>query len=365
MCMSYSIRRVVCTAVLSAVIGGAGCEKKPEHIRVGALLPLDGSRLESANQHLHGLVLALEELNASHPEVVLELVADNDRDDWSLALSDFRRQLIDKKILVEYATTRTTCLAVVPEAEKEFIPMFANCSHPLMTVMHLNSFRNYPGASLEVTKVADFVSKGLRLSRIALLYANDEYGKDAEKQVKILFAESGIELVAEKPFGEAAEPRAAATEALAPNPEAVYVYGRGETAAEMLAILRELGFKKVILGSYDFSESSFAVLARGSLEGCYYPMLNIMITGNKAFTEKYEARFKAAPTANSFIAYDAMLIIGKAVTMMRIDKGSITNALKKVGNFSGAAGDYEYVDREWLPPLRIVQFVDGRAQPAQ
>jgi branched-chain amino acid transport system substrate-binding protein len=356
-------RHIVCAFASLALIAGAGCSKKPELIRIGAILPLTGSEAEVANQNLHGLVLAVEELNAANPNVVFELVADNDQNDWNVALAAFKRQLMEKKIVAEFATTRTSCLAVVPEAEKEFVPIFANCSHPLMTVMHINAFRNFPSTAMEVRKIADFVSVSLKLESIALLFSDDDYGKDAETAIKGEFAQRGIQIIAAKPFGGAgAEPIAATTEILSQKPDAIYVYGHGKAAADVLTTLRTLGYRGIILGSYDFSEPAFAALPKGSLEGCYYPMLNIELTGNKTFADKYQKRFKVAPTANSIIAYDAMLIMGKAAVTKRAEKISITNALKKVGNFSGAAGDYEYVDREWLPPLRIVRVLEGKVQ---
>jgi len=356
-------RYAPCAFVICALMAGSGCSKKPELIRIGAVLPLSGAGAETANRNLHGLVLAIEELNAANPQVVFELVADNDQNDWNMALAAFKRQLLDKKILAAFATTRTSCLAVVPEAEKEFVPIFANCSHPLMTTMHLNAFRNFPSTSFEVAKMATVASVALKIKSLALLYSDDDYGKDAEQAIRGEFAQRGIQITATKPFGGAsAEPLAAMTEALGQKPDAIYVYGRGEAAADVLAALRKLGFTGAVLGSYDFSDPSFGELAKGSLEGCYYPVLNIALAGNKTFADKYQKRFKVAPTATSIIAYDAMLILGKAVDIKRAEKINIANALKKVGNFRGAAGDYEYADREWQPPLRIVRVLEGKVQ---
>ena len=115
-------RHIVCAFASLALIAGAGCSKKPELIRIGAILPLTGSEAEVANQNLHGLVLAVEELNAANPNVVFELVADNDQNDWNVALAAFKRQLMEKKIVAEFATTRTSCLAVVPGRKKSSCP---------------------------------------------------------------------------------------------------------------------------------------------------------------------------------------------------------------------------------------------------
>jgi branched-chain amino acid transport system substrate-binding protein len=365
--MSNFVRRYIACVVASFVLlTGAGCSKKPEVVRIGAILPLTGDLAEAANQNLHGIVLAVEELNAANPDVVFELVADNDQNDWNAALAAFKNQLIQKKVLAEFAMTRTSCLAVVPEAEKEFVPMFANCSHPLMTEMHLNAFRNFPSTAQELGIMADYLSYSLKVNKIGLLFADDGYGKDAEKVIRSSFAGRGIEVVVTKPFGGVGtEPLASATEVLAHTPAAVYVYGRGKAAAEVLSALRQLGYQGAVLGSYDFADPVFAALAGASLEGCCYPTLAIVLTGNKPFADKYQQRFKVAPTANSMIAYDAMLIMAKGVQIKRAEKIGIANALKRVGNVNGAAGVYEYVDREWRPPMRVVCVREGVARPVE
>jgi branched-chain amino acid transport system substrate-binding protein len=333
------------------------CASKPEVVKIGAVLPLSGAAAEFGNQHLHGLQLAIEELNASNPKVRFELVADNDRGDQAADLAAFTRQLKEDKILVEFAATRTACLAVVPQAEIEFVPVFANCPHPLMTSMHLNAFRDVPSTALDITTITRFITGKLKLDRAAVLYADDDEGNDAAKAIRSAFPAGGVRLAVLAAFGDgAASARAAASAALAGDPGVVCVFGAGTGAAAVLAGLHADGYRGPVIGSSDFADPSFARLAGASLEGCYYPAPTISLSGNSVFAANYRKRFNAEPTAYCLFEYDAMRIVAKAVGIKDLERINISNALKKVGDFSGAGGLYTYADREWLPQMSMVQI---------
>lgn len=352
---------MVCFAVASL----GGCGKRQEIIRIGAILPLSGSGAESGNQHLHGLQLAIEELNGSNPEVVFELVVDGDVGDPGAALAAFKNQLLAKKILVAYAVTRAACLAVVPQAKNEFVPVFANTAHPFMTAIHLNAFRNAPSASLEIQTTARFISASLKLDNAAVLYFNDDAGNDAAKAIKNEFPQAGVRIAEIQPYlADGAAIASAVSLALAQNPGAIYIFGGGEATVDVLRALRRAAYRGSIIGSSRFSEPTFVALAGEFREGCFYFEPTIAQAGNAVFADRYRKRFNVEPTETSIYAYDAMRIIGKAVNIKRLERINVANALKKVGDFSGAAGNYMYAEREWLPPANVVKIQKGVASVA-
>jgi hypothetical protein len=254
--MSISVlRRIVCAIACCALVLSAGCDTKPEIIRIGAILPLSGAGGDIGNQHLHGLQLAIEELNASNPDVQYELVVDSDQNDPGAALAAFKDQLLTKKILISFVIARSSCLAVARQAEKEFVPVFANCIHPLMTSMYLSAFRNVPNTALEIKTTARFLTASLKVDRAAALYFNNDDGSDAAKAFKNELPQSGIRLLATEPFiDDVAAVKSAVSMALAQDPGAVFVFGAGKAAAGVLAALRAAGFQGAVVGSSDFRD---------------------------------------------------------------------------------------------------------------
>jgi branched-chain amino acid transport system substrate-binding protein len=359
-----ALRRAACAAACFALALSAGCGGKPEIVRIGAILPLSGAAADIGNQHLHGLQLAVEELNASNQDVQYELVVDSDGNDPVAALEAFKRQLLDKKILVAFVVARGPCLAVARQAEAEFVPVFANCIHPLITTMHGNVFRIVPSTALEIRATARYLTGKLKVDRASVLYFNDDDGNDATKAFRNDLPPRGIKVLAVEPFiDDPAVVKAAVSMALSQDPGAVYVFGAGKAAAAVLAELRAARFRGAIVGSSDFRDPAFAALAGQSLEGCCYAVPAVALTENPDFAARYEKRFNALPTPNSAFEYDAIRIIAKAVDIKRVERINIANALKKVGDFSGPGGNYTYVEREWLPPMRVVRVQEGAAVP--
>ncbi|MFA4947380.1 MAG: ABC transporter substrate-binding protein [Candidatus Krumholzibacteriia bacterium] len=355
--MSTSVlRRIACAIACCAFILSAGCGTKPEIIGIGAILPLTGAGAEIGNQHLHGLQLAIEELNVSNPNIRFELVVASDQNDPGAALEAFKDQLIDKKILVSFVIARASCLAIAHQAEVEFVPVFANCRHPLITTTHGNTFRIVPSTTLEIKTTARFLTESLKVDRAAALYFNDDDGNDAAKAFRNELPQSGVRLLAIEPFiDDGAAVKSAVGVALAQDPGAVYVFGAGKAAAGVLAALRAAGYRGAVIGSSDFRDPGFAALAGESLEGCYYSVPAIELSGYLDFTARYRKRFNVTTTASGVFEYDAMRIVAKAVDIKRLEKINIASALKKVGDFSGAGGNYTYVEREWLPRMSVVR----------
>jgi branched-chain amino acid transport system substrate-binding protein len=359
-----ALRRAACAAACFALVVSAGCGNRPEIIRIGAILPLSGAAADIGNQHLHGLQLAVEELNASNPNVRYELIVDSDGNDPVASLEAFKRQLLDKKVLVVFVVARGPCLAVARQAEAEFVPVFANCIHPLITTMHGNVFRIVPSTSLDIRTTARFLTENLKIDRVSVLYFNDDDGSDAAKAFKNDLPQLGLKPLAIEPFiDDPAVVKSAVSMALAQDPGAVYVFGAGKAAAAVLAGLRAAGFRGPIVGSSDFRDPAFAELAGRSLDGCYYAVPAVELAENPDFAARYQKRFNASPTANSVFEYDAMRIIAKAVDIKRVERINIANALKKIGDFSGPGGNYTYVEREWLPPMKVVRVQGDVAVP--
>jgi branched-chain amino acid transport system substrate-binding protein len=355
--MSVSLlRRFVIAAACCALALSAGCDNKPEIIRIGAILPLGGAGADIGNQHLHGLQMAIEELNASNPMVQYELVVDSDGNDPAAAVAAFQSQLLDKKILVCFVVSRFACLAVTPKAEVEVVPVFAGCLHPLITTMHLNAFRIVPNTMLDIRTTARYLASSLKVDRASALYFSSDDGLDAARAFKNDLPTAGIKLLVAEPFiDDAASIKSAVGTALASDPGAVFVFGAGKAAAGVLAGLRAAGFKGPIVGSSDFRDPAFAALAGESLDGCYYAVPALELSGNPEFAARYRNKFNVAPTPAGIFQYDAMRIVAKAVDIKRVERINIANAMKKIGDFSGPGGNYTYAEREWAPRTNVVR----------
>jgi len=344
-------------AALCVVLAAtSGCGSKVEIIKIGAILPLSGDA-ELGNQHLHGLTLAIEELNAANPAMQYQLIAEDEGSDPQTAAAAFNKLLTVDKVSAAVTATDMASLAVAPKAEQDFIPLFVNCGHPFIVTMFRDIFRNFPGVGLEIKTTLAFASQSLDAKTIAFLYSDDPYGKTALEAVKNEAADRGLSLAGQEPFDpQGADPKASALAILAQKPDAVIVYGPGEAGLGAVAALRQAGFTGAVCAGRLIAQGARPKLTARALAGRYFAATGFETSGNAAFAEKYRARFRAEPTLSVAAAYDAMMIIAKAANIRRVEEINLANALKKLGDHQGALGQYRYADREWAPSLSILQY---------
>lgn len=347
-------------ALCAALLVSPGCGTKQEINKIGAVLPLSGGN-ETGNQHLHGLTLAVEELNAASPSVQYQLITEDEGASPESAAAAFTKLLTVDKVAVVVTATDMASLAIAPKAEQDFVPLFGNCEHPLIVTMFRDLFRNYPGTALEIRATLAFAAQSRGASAIALIYSDDPYGKSVLETVKNEAAERGVTLAGQEPFDPSqTDPSSSVNAILAAKPDVVLVYGPGEAGMGVVVALRRAGFAGDVCVSRLVARDQSGKLAARALAGCYFAATKFELAGDPVFAGKYRARFKAEPTLNVAAAYDAMMIIAKAADIKRAEEISLTNALKKLGDYSGALGPYRYADREWSPQLSIIQYQESQ-----
>lgn len=359
-------RRAACVAACLALAFPCGCGKKQDTVAIGVVLPLSGGDTGLGSQYLNGLTLAVEELNAAQTDVVYALVVD-DGSDGARAAAAFTKQVTKDKIAAEVTATQEAALAVGPKAEIDFVPLFANCDHPMIVTMFRDVFRTSTNALLEIRRALAFIAGPLGAKSVAFMYADDPAGKLAAGTFKNEIPPSGLALAASEPFDAAGSDPSSSTAAIAAQrPDAVLVHGAAAASARVAGALRRSGFRGPIVGTRELAAVWSGGTTPPEVEGCYAVVPLIALTGPPAgFAARYRARFNADPTANVVVAYDVMRIIAKADAARRVEEMSLVNALKKLGDLNGEVGPYAYFEREWTPPMVVVRMQDGRPQPVR
>ncbi len=351
--------RIAAAALALAMACLPCCGKKQEIVKIGAIVPLSGEGAEIGNQCLHGMTLAIEELNAAGENVLYELVAD-DGSDAARAGASFEKQLTRDKVSAVVTASDAASLSVGPRAERDFIPLFANCDHPFVVTMLRDVFRSSPSPMHLARTTFAFLARSLDVKSVAILYADDPPGKLVAQAMKNDVPASGLALAASEPFDAGgADPRSSAAAVLSQKPEAIFIYGRGHVAARVLAAVRKLGYGGPVCGPREFASPAVIEAAAGALEGCYVAVPAVELARALPLADRYRERFNAEPTLNVVVAYDAMMILAKADRSRRYEESSLVNALKKLGDYNGVAGTYTYAEREWLPPVLVARIAGG------
>jgi branched-chain amino acid transport system substrate-binding protein len=176
--------------------------------------------------------------------------------------------------------------------------------------------------------VARFAARWMRdslpVGRTVVVYRNDPIGRDWSATFADAFARSGGVVLARRPYLAGITEWEAYARLLAKMaPEAVFFAGAGDDLLALKGALTAIGMDVPLVGSPDVA------LADGQpgADGIRY----LTVAGGtgaeaRAFAQRYRARHGRAPTMTAALAYDAALVIGRAV-----QRGGSTRALLREG----------------------------------
>ena len=245
------IRQVSALLVGLALVGLATgdhalAQADKKTIKIGMLQMLTGDLARYGIPLRDAGLYAVEELNAAggingrKVEVLLEDVGSTPQGSVQAALKLIQRDRVD--VLMQGGTSGHT-LATIPVADEHKIVMANMSTAENITQQGSKwTFRvaRVPNSILD-RKFAQYVAKEMKLQRVAVLYGNDEMGRDAATIfVKALEAQ-GLKPVAVEQV-QVGDPDVSAqvTRVKAANPQAIFVQGHSNEATKIIRTIRQL-----------------------------------------------------------------------------------------------------------------------------
>ena len=217
-------------------------------------------------------------------------------------------------------------------------------------------FRVCPSDVQSSRAVAQYLLDSLKATRASIIYRNDSYGKDWAKS----FAEAyragrgGVRgtIVQRDPYLQGATPWDAYAGYLKLlKPDVLLFPGSQEDALLALRAMRDAGVTTPLIGGD----------ATSGLEANAAEFPNVRYTAfflarrastpeAKAFVEAYTARFKQEPDQRAALAYDAAMLIGRAVLETRsAGRAAVRDHIESIGGSRprvlGAAGPIAFDDK--------------------
>lgn len=294
-----------------------------------------------------GAELAVEELNARNafggPRLVLRLV--NDRGDAETAIAVADSLVRDGSVLavVGHVYSGTTIQAA--SRYQDNLPAVAtSATSPEISRLGDWIFRVASSDSANAVALAR-AARGMG-SRIAILYANDDYGQGLARTFAAALRAGGGEVAAMDPFLDDTDDfRPYLLRMKARGVDLVFVAGLQEPAARAIGQAREVGLAARFVGGDGIEGlagrgAGFDGTAVGVL---FHPQMS---DSSRAFVERYRARYRRDPDSQAALAYDAVRLLAGALADGRRDPRAIRDWLAGVGRegrqgspaFEGVAG---------------------------
>ncbi len=364
MARKLSTRLLVVLAVAAVFI--AGCAKTAtttktevkQPFKVGAVLSVTGANAPLGDAEKKALELEVASINKDggangHQ---LEIVIEDDESDTTKAVAAVNKLIkVDKVVAVVGGTGTGSAMGIKPIITASKIPFVAMAAGNGITAADNTwVFRAPAKNAVAADKALEYISKTLKLKKIAVLYDSNPFGQDGIDEIKKEVIAKDMTIVSEQKYEtNATDVTAQLTTIKAANPECVIVWGTNPMPAKAAQTMKQLSMTMPYIGSHGIANTKFIDLAGDAANGVVFPAGKILIpssikdAGQKAAVDKFITDYKAkydgiAPNTFAGHAYDALHIVSDALGIAGSDSAKLRTQIEKTSGFAGPDGIYKY-----------------------
>lgn len=356
---------------------GAGRDKLPptdlKEVRIGFLGPLSGSvMVPQGKQMLQGATLSIEEANkkGGYHGIPFVLLPHNDVGLWGAAANEVVK-MDDEKVwaflgsiddVVSHVALRATLkleIAMVCTGDPD--PTFTETNIP-WTIRVISDDRQSGYA------LANYMHKKMAYSRVAMIRANNRYGRVGVMEYADAAVRLGHPFVIEERFNDGESDFKTQLERIKKtSPDAILIWGNARESALILLQIREIGMNQPVYGSDRMVSPEFLKIAGKQAEGivttCQYNP-NADDPKLKTFQTNYSRRFGQEPDVFAAHAYDGMNIIIEAINKAGLNRVLIRDVLLDLKTFQGYQGVTGKIifDKSWndIGDIWMAEVRNGR-----
>ena len=329
-----------------------------ETIKVGALLAVTGPASFLGAPEAKTLEMMVADINKKGgiKGKKVELIIKDTGASPEKALS-FAKQLIeeDKVLAIIGPSTSGETMKIKSVAEEaKAILLSCAAAEVIVNPVAKYVFKTPQMDKHAVIKIFEQM-KAMNLSKAGVLSSNTGFGKAGKEQIEKLAPEYGIQIVANEVYDKAAtDLTAEVTKVKASGAEAIINWSIEPAQSIVIKNARQIGFKGQIFQSHGFGNIKYVEAAGEAAEGVIFPAGRLLVADalpnnhpQKAvlmkYKKDYEAMFKEDASTFGGHAYDAMLILTKAIEKAgSTDKEALRNAIEGLKGVVGTAGIFNF-----------------------
>ena len=359
----------IVVVVIIALMWGTK-RRGPEMIKIGAVLPITGETAQWGIPPKQAAELAVQEINDAggvHGRV-LRLYVQDSACDPKTAVSAFQNLLSihpDIQALIGAVCSSAT-LAITPIAERRQIVLISPAStSPKITEAGDFIFRNIPTDALRGKVFAEYVFSQAKISKVAILYINNDAGVGNKDAFANRFKELGGMVLGEEAYPQGArDVRTQLTKAKALNPQALVVVSYPEDTIVVVKQARELLPDMPLFFQAEAVEDPSVRKALGlTLDGVTY-ILPAKPEGEvtQRFVNAYKKRYGEEPELFAAEGYDCVQLIADAIRTFGGDAKAtkIRDYLYSVKGYAGASGLISFDSNgDVIKPMAVKRIENG------
>lgn len=338
--------------VIAAAIGLAlAAPARADTIKLGVVQPLTGSVAYNGTSFVNGAKLAADEINAKGGVLgsKIELVIEDGQCQPDKSVSAAEKLIQKDQVLVLMgAFCSSATLAVMPVAEKSQVPLITGVSSsPVLTEKgNIWFFRATETDALLARGFAKILHNDLKLTKLAYLGVNDDFGRGAVDEFEKNMAAMGVKTAFKDYFEHGTtDYYTLLTRVRAAKPDGLFVAAETQDGSILVKQVKELGIDTKVFGVGSWATADFMKLAGDASEGIYaaVPYAATMPNPkNKAFVAAYEERYKEYPGKYSAAGYNVTNIVVEAIARAKAAKPDAIRAALEKTDYQGVNGRFRF-----------------------
>lgn len=316
---------------------------RPNETIVGAVLPLSGPAAIIGDLIKRGLELGVADANAAHPSTPIRLIIEDSKSNPKDGLTAYRKLVDSDKAPVVIAAFSNVANAVAPAAEQDKILMIGSTvTMPGLTVGKQFTVRFFTSAHQLAGTMAAYA--GTKFKRAAVIYANDEYGKNSYKIFNEVFAKAGGQVTGSDEFIPSnTDFRNSVARLLEGNPECLYVPGYGPAQIAIFKDARALKPELILMGDIPMTNPPIYRSLGDLANGVIVPGMPLdagIIENEKArkFNADYLAKYGEPPSGTVTINYDSIMALADGIAKGQSTATALREYLRGTSTYDGVSG---------------------------
>ncbi|MCJ9734387.1 ABC transporter substrate-binding protein [Bradyrhizobium sp. PRIMUS42] len=318
------VRGLLALAGASAVLvtmspGGAAAQEQP---LIGVSLPMTGAKALVGRNFKQGVELAMADINAAGGVLgkPLQVVFEDDQgDNTNGAINAVNKimQVHKTPVMIgpHYSVTQMATQNIY--CNGKIVSLTGGTGVPVTNSGCKFVIRTRSNDDVQAKAIIDYAQKALKAAdKVAIFYANDDFGKSGQARVVAQMAALGLKPVAIESHNPNDKDYSAQLSKLKNAGAALVILWAHDTdAALIVKQAKQFGLPFRFAGAV-LSEDAFLKLAGSGAEGAISASYFVPTDPNPAvqtFVKRYEERFKMAPDVWSATYYDAAILAAKAI----------------------------------------------------
>ncbi len=326
-------------------------------IKIGAILSVTGPASFLGAPEANTLKMLTEEINSKGGinGRKIELIIKDSGANPGKAIS-FAKQLIEEErvFAIIGPSTSGETLKIKSICEKgKTICISCAAAEKIVNPVAKYVFKTPQKDSFAARKIFMQMQK-MGIKKIGVVVGNTGFGLAGKAQLEKIAPEYGIDIVISEVYDKrATDLTALVTKLKARGVQAVVNWSIVPAQAIIAKNMRQIGFNVPLFQSHGFGNIKYVKAAGAAAEGIIFPAGRLLVVDSlpdsdpqkpvlMKYKKDYESRFHEEVSTFGGHAYDALMILVKAIKKAGFDKEKVRDAIENLKGFVGIGGVFNF-----------------------